>query len=169
MYFHVCSFSFFRSSFRVPGTGGEGRRPELARGIGLSRGAVYRPALPSPSLFPECRAHPGAEGEGERHGEGVRLLILSSKAENRPWRFKNVKQQTSQKNLLNVCSGQNHCLLCAFTVVISQIRSKINPGEQRKSKTSTNQPNNVIIKKTLCHFMHVLIHVCVLHTTEDFS
>lgn len=83
---------FSRSPSRVPGARGEGRRLGLARGIGASRGAVCRAAPSSPSLFPECRAHPGAEGEGERPGEGRGLLICSSKAANRLWRSKDVKQ-----------------------------------------------------------------------------
>lgn len=76
--------------FGVPGARGEGRRLRLARGFGASRGAGAAP--PSPSFFPECRAHPGAEGERERPGEGRRLLICTSKAANRLWRSKNVKQ-----------------------------------------------------------------------------
>lgn len=72
-----------RCCFRVPGAGREGRRPRLARGIGASNGAVSS----SPSLFPKCCAHPGAEGAGNRPGEGMRLLICISKAENRLRRF----------------------------------------------------------------------------------
>lgn len=71
---------FSRPPFRVPGAWGEGRRASLAGGIRASRGAGAAP--PSQSLFPECRAHPGAEGERERPGEGRRLLICTSKAAN---------------------------------------------------------------------------------------
>lgn len=90
---------FSRSPSGVSGAGGEGRRLGLARGIGASRGAVYGAAPPSPSLFPECRAHPGAEGERAGPGEGRRLLICSSKAVNRLRRFKNVKQTVPDQQL----------------------------------------------------------------------
>lgn len=82
---------FSRSPSGDSGAGGEGRNLRLARGIGPSRGAVWWAAPPSQSLFPECRAHPGAEGERERPGEGRRLLICSLKAANILRRFKNVK------------------------------------------------------------------------------
>ena len=65
-----------RSSHRVPGARGEGRELRLADGIGASRGAVRRAAPSSPSLFPERRAHPGAEGERERPGEGRKVVNL---------------------------------------------------------------------------------------------
>lgn len=59
-----------RPPFRVPGARGEGRRLGLAGGIRASGRAGAAP--PTQSLFPECRAHPGAAGERERPGEGRR-------------------------------------------------------------------------------------------------
>lgn len=93
--FWVCSSLFPRCPLRVPGAGREGGRLGMAGGIGASRRDVWGAVSPSPSLFPECSAHPGAEGVGERPGEGARLLICSCQAANRLRRFKTVKKAVS--------------------------------------------------------------------------
>lgn len=75
----MCSFSLcFRFQWGVSSARGKGRKLRLARGTGAARWAGPTPA--SSSLFPECRAHPGAEGEGARPGEGRSLLICTFEA-----------------------------------------------------------------------------------------
>lgn len=79
-----------RSSFGVSCTWGEGRRFSLVWGIRLSSRA--RAATPTSSLFSECCAHPGAERERARPGEGGRLLIYTSKTAKSVWRSRTVPE-----------------------------------------------------------------------------